>query len=103
MKRVLLAVVAVCVGVCGCASVGEPAGEGQRLLAEAVAVLREAPLGRERVDWDAVERELMATVPARGGAADAHGAIVTAVQRLGDPHAKFIPAVPAAADGGEEA
>lgn len=69
-------------------------GGAVELLKEAIAALESRALGRERVDWRALERELVATLRADRPAADAHSAIGQAVAKLGDPHARFVPAAP---------
>lgn len=75
----------------------EAATTGRALFHEAVGVLSTRALGRERVDWAVVESELRPTIPESGAPPTAYAAIQAAVDRLGDPHARFNAArVPAA-------
>jgi hypothetical protein len=67
------------------------------LLREALHVLATQPLGRERVDWEALQRELEAEIPADGGLVEERAAIHLAVARLGDAHARYLEPVPPAA------
>lgn len=60
------------------------------LLHEAVEVLSTQALGRERIDWVALETELRVSVRADSPAQAAHAAITEAVKRLNDPHARYI-------------
>lgn len=71
------------------------------LLHQAVVVLSTRAYGRQRVDWPAVEREVGADLKPGDPPASAHAAIATATARLGDPHARFIPAVPLVAKTAE--
>lgn len=73
-----------------------PTTTGVGLLQEAIAVLSKEALGRERIDWTAVERELAGQVKQGGGPSEAHVAIAAAVAQLNDPHARFIPSTPPA-------
>ena len=64
------------------------------LLHQAVVVLSTRAYGRQRLDWPAVQREVGAGLKAGDPPASAHAAIAAATARLGDPHARFIPAQP---------
>lgn len=71
------------------------------MLAQAIEVLATQPLGREKVDWRALQFELERGIAPKAQPSAAHAAIQTAVARLGDPHARFMlppePVAPAAA------
>jgi len=58
-------------------------------LHEAIEVLSTKALGRERVDWKSVERELAATLREDESPRAAHASIEAAVAKLGDPHASY--------------
>lgn len=65
---------------------------------EAIVILSTRALGRERIDWPALEAELIAALDAGGPPADAYPAIEAALARYNDPHARFQrPAPPASA------
>ena len=85
---------AVAVGVACAAQAAAAQGDAadaRSLLREALAALRTAPLGAEKVAWDPLEAELAAGLGADATLADAHGAIARAVGALNDPHARFEP------------
>lgn len=67
------------------------ASDARALFDEAIAVLSTQPMGHERVDWAAVSAELRPTIPAAAPPDAAHAAISTAVQRLNDRHAQYLP------------
>lgn len=74
------------------------------LLREAIRVLATQPLGSERVNWEALQRELEAGMPADGGLAEERAVIHLAVARLGDAHARYFePAPSASAEPSEQA
>lgn len=76
---------------CNTSRTVEKDGAGRALLDEAIGVLSTQPLGHERVDWSAVQRELEAAIPIGAPASAAHAAIEVAVARLNDTHARFEP------------
>lgn len=68
-----------------------PAADARTLLHEAVEIISTRAMGRQRVDWARAEAELAADLPPGSAPRAAHGAIVRAVARLDDGHARFIP------------
>ncbi|MCL4220358.1 MAG: hypothetical protein KJZ65_03210 [Phycisphaerales bacterium] len=63
---------------------------------EAIAVLSTRALGRERIDWSALEAELCADLRDTDPPSAAYPAIDAALARYHDPHARFQPASPPA-------
>lgn len=66
----------------------------ESLLREAIELLSTRPLGHERVDWKAVEQELLESLRKDDSDHAAHSAISKAVAKLNDPHARFSPPPP---------
>lgn len=69
---------------------GPGATSGEALIREGVAVIAANALGGGDLDWDRLERELLA----RFGTAEPHAALAAAVAMLDDPHAGFSPPPP---------
>ena len=63
-------------------------------LTETLNALRNEALGRERVDWDSVERALRAKLPTKPTPADVEPLILEAIAQLNDAHARYIPVRP---------
>lgn len=74
----------------GCSSL-RPRGDAHNLIVEAIDILKSRPLGREAVDWNAVQHQLVSTIPADAQASHAHRAIQKAIAELNDNHARFNP------------
>ncbi len=77
-----------CVYSLACGAVAQTTSHD--LLHEAIEVLSTNALGRERIDWVALEAELRRSLRADAPAQAAHAAITEAVKRLNDPHARYI-------------
>ena len=61
------------------------------LFTDAIGILSSRPMERDRVDWVTVSADLQPTFQADAPPSAAHRAISQAVDRLHDPHARFIP------------
>ncbi len=89
MRRTSWALLLLC--ACHASRSAEEPGDARALLAQAIEVLATQPLGREQVDWRALHAELERDIAPDADVSAAHPAILTAVARLGDPHARFVP------------
>lgn len=66
------------------------------ILSEALTAMRSEAMGRERIDWEALERELESRVAAGAPPERAWPLIREALGELGNRHANFFPPMPAA-------
>lgn len=92
-ERIFFALLCTVTGLlAGCtAERRQHATTARSLLHEAIQLLAEKPLGRERVDWKQVEAELAWKVASDAPPTAAYPLIQAAVARLADPHARFFP------------
>ncbi len=90
MRLPAFAICAASFFIAGCQAPA-PQGEGQKVFVEAIEILKTRPMGRERVDWNSVRKQLQAEIPKDANSSQAYPVIQKAVAKLNDYHARFTP------------